>query len=319
MLRAGQRHRPEAGQREQEEADRPVGAGKPEIRAASAAGREAVDPIPGARVGDRARFALGRGRVMCSALLLLRQSLASLMSSKLQRLFVKSKLAPGAEIALAKDQAHYLGTCSDSSRATRVLLFNGKDGEWRAELTAIGRKGAEARLEHQTRPQDGGPRSALSVRAAEARPPRLYGAKGDRARRERARPVLTRRTMAERVNDRAPARQCHRGGRAVRHFARARGDGARRNCRSCSTLGTRTRLLIFADEAAPHRLAASRRCKARRPGPLAVLIGPEGGFDARGARAAPCKAVRSPHFAWAAGDARRYRRGRRSRPCECRA
>ena len=66
------------------------------------------------------------------------------MSSKLQRLFVKSKLEPGAEIALAKDQAHYLGTVLRLKPGERVLLFNGQDGEWCAELTAIGRKGAEA-------------------------------------------------------------------------------------------------------------------------------------------------------------------------------
>jgi len=39
-----------------------------------------------------------------------------------------------------------------------------------------------------------------------------------------------------------------------------------------------TRLLIFADEAAPHA-SPIEALKTRRPGPLAVLIGPEGGFD----------------------------------------
>ena len=36
-----------------------------------------------------------------------------------------------------------------------------------------------------------------------------------------------------------------------------------------------------------------------------------------GARGSPCKAIRSPYFPWAKGDAGRYRRGRHSRPCEC--
>jgi 16S rRNA (uracil1498-N3)-methyltransferase len=38
-----------------------------------------------------------------------------------------------------------------------------------------------------------------------------------------------------------------------------------------------TRLLIFADESAPHA-SPIEALKTRRPGPLAVLIGPEGGF-----------------------------------------
>ena len=52
------------------------------------------------------------------------------MSSKLQRLFVTPKLAPGAEIALDKDQAHYLGNVLRLKPGDKLLLFNGQDGEW---------------------------------------------------------------------------------------------------------------------------------------------------------------------------------------------
>jgi hypothetical protein len=55
-----QRDRPEAGEGKQEKPDRPVDAGEPEIRQ-DRGGREAVDKIPGAGVGNRGRFALGRG------------------------------------------------------------------------------------------------------------------------------------------------------------------------------------------------------------------------------------------------------------------
>jgi 16S rRNA (uracil1498-N3)-methyltransferase len=79
------------------------------------------------------------------------------MSSKLQRLFVESGLATGRECALAKDQAHYLGNVLRLKPGERLLLFNGKDGEWCAELSAIGRKEAQVRIEHQTRPQEQGP------------------------------------------------------------------------------------------------------------------------------------------------------------------
>jgi 16S rRNA (uracil1498-N3)-methyltransferase len=39
-----------------------------------------------------------------------------------------------------------------------------------------------------------------------------------------------------------------------------------------------TRLLIFTDESAPHA-SPLEALKTRAPGPLAVLIGPEGGFE----------------------------------------
>ena len=79
------------------------------------------------------------------------------MSSKLQRLFVTSRLEPGAVVALSKDQAHYLGNVLRLKLGDNLLLFNGKDGEWWAEFSAIGRKEAKARLDHQTRPQQEGP------------------------------------------------------------------------------------------------------------------------------------------------------------------
>ncbi|MGH6831711.1 MAG: RNA methyltransferase PUA domain-containing protein, partial [Methyloceanibacter sp.] len=65
------------------------------------------------------------------------------MSSKLQRLFVNSRLETGAEIVLPKDQAHYLGNVLRLKPGERLLLFNGKDGEWCGELSAIGRKEAQ--------------------------------------------------------------------------------------------------------------------------------------------------------------------------------
>ncbi len=57
------------------------------------------------------------------------------MPSQLQRLFVKSPLHAGAEIALEAEQAHYLRERAQArARATRSSLFNGDDGEWCAEL-----------------------------------------------------------------------------------------------------------------------------------------------------------------------------------------
>ena len=48
------------------------------------------------------------------------------MSSKLQRLYVKSGLAHGALIALEKDQAHYLGNVLRLKPGDALLLFNGE-------------------------------------------------------------------------------------------------------------------------------------------------------------------------------------------------
>jgi len=199
------------------------------------------------------------------------------MSSKLQRLFVKSRLERGAEIALAKDQAHYLGNVLRLKPGEHLLLFNGEDGEWCAELSAIGKKGAEARIAHQTRPQEDGP--DLHYLFAPLKRARLdyMAQKATELGASALRPVITRHTVAERVKtDRLLA-------------------NAVEAAEQCSILGVpevmepekllkligewdEGRLLIFADEAAPHA-SPLEVLQARKPSPLAVLIGPEGGFE----------------------------------------
>src|SRR5438067_1525052 len=69
------------------------------------------------------------------------------------RLFVDATLALGATVALERNQSNYLGNVLRLSGGDTILVFNGRDGEWRASVA--GRK----RLDHlrvltQTRPQD---------------------------------------------------------------------------------------------------------------------------------------------------------------------
>jgi 16S rRNA (uracil1498-N3)-methyltransferase len=50
------------------------------------------------------------------------------------RLFVRPPLAAGAAVPLDRSQAHYLGTVLRLRAGGRVLVFNGRDGEWSATL-----------------------------------------------------------------------------------------------------------------------------------------------------------------------------------------
>jgi 16S rRNA (uracil1498-N3)-methyltransferase len=69
------------------------------------------------------------------------------------RLFVTDPLAEGAALSLAAGQAHYLGTVMRREAGQSVLVFNGRDGEWRARITALGRGRAALSVEAMTRPQ----------------------------------------------------------------------------------------------------------------------------------------------------------------------
>jgi len=59
------------------------------------------------------------------------------------RLYVDAPLAAGCEVALAAAQAHYLRNVLRLKAGEAVLVFNGRDGEWRATLGNAGKRGAK--------------------------------------------------------------------------------------------------------------------------------------------------------------------------------
>ena len=76
---------------------------------------------------------------------------------KSPRLYVEAALADGAAVALEKPQAHYLTNVLRLKAGDTVLAFNGKDGEWRAELSVSGKKASLAlqeRAREQPEPRD---------------------------------------------------------------------------------------------------------------------------------------------------------------------
>lgn len=199
------------------------------------------------------------------------------MPSKLQRLFVKSKLAASAELELDPAQVHYLANVLRLRQGEEILLFNGKDGEWCASLVALGKKKARAMVSHQTRPQERGP--DLHYLFAPLKRARLdyMAQKATELGASVLRPVLTRRTVAERIkvdrliaNAVEAAEQCG--------ILRVPEVEAPEPLTKVLSNWDEGRPLIFADEAAPSASPLEALAAIQR-GPLAVLIGPEGGFD----------------------------------------
>jgi 16S rRNA (uracil1498-N3)-methyltransferase len=200
------------------------------------------------------------------------------MASKLQRLFVKSPMSAGAEIALSPEQAHYLGNVLRLKPDDHVLVFNGVDGEWCARLTAVGKKKAQIAVEHQTRPQEQGP--DLHYLFAPIKRARLdyMAQKATEMGVSRLQPAITRRTIAERVNtDRLEANAIEAAEQCG--VLRVPEIGAPEQLSKLLAQWDEARLLIFADEAAP-TASPIEALSAQTARPLAVLIGPEGGFDA---------------------------------------
>ena len=69
------------------------------------------------------------------------------------RLHVAADLAAGVILPLDRAQANYLLNVLRRGPDDPVLVFNGRDGEWRAHLVQTGRKGADLHVAALTRAQ----------------------------------------------------------------------------------------------------------------------------------------------------------------------
>lgn len=193
-----------------------------------------------------------------------------------QRLFVDAPLDPALEVFLGSDQGHYVRDVLRLRPGDHVLVFNGRDGEWVGVLSLASKKEVRLRLGERTRAQADG--TDLHYLFAPLKRARLdfMAQKATEMGASRLRPVMTRHTVAERVN-----------------LERLRANAVEA-AEQCGLLGVPAidppeqlvklldgwnpaRRLIYCDEAAPLSSPLEALAGVGR-GPLALLIGPEGGF-----------------------------------------
>jgi 16S rRNA (uracil1498-N3)-methyltransferase len=193
-----------------------------------------------------------------------------------QRLYLENDLSPGRRVECTAEQANYLVNVLRLRAGDGLLVFNGRDGEWRARLIETGRRGCALAAEELVRPQEAGP--DLELLFAPLKRARLdyMVQKAVELGVARLRPVLTRRTIAERVNlDRMRANAVEAAEQCG--ILRLPEVAALERLGSLLAGWDAGRRLVWCDESAAvaSPLAA---LSALAPGPLAVLIGPEGGF-----------------------------------------
>jgi len=70
-----------------------------------------------------------------------------------QRLFVANRLDAAREMTLSHAQTHYLLHVLRLSAGSRLLVFDGESGEWRAEIVAAKKSGCSIRLIEKVREQ----------------------------------------------------------------------------------------------------------------------------------------------------------------------
>ncbi len=197
------------------------------------------------------------------------------------RLYVDHPLGQGQSVALSREQAHYLFGVMRLRIGDAVLLFNGTQGEWRAETAEAGKRGGTLICTKQTAPQQNPPDLWLLFAPIKKARTDFIVEKATELGASRIQPVQTEFTNSERIRrDRLQAHaveaaeQC--GGTFVPPVA---------DIRKLPELledWPNDRELFFCDEATVDDPAASSLEKSANrtlPQKAALLIGPEGGFS----------------------------------------
>jgi 16S rRNA (uracil1498-N3)-methyltransferase len=182
-------------------------------------------------------------------------------------------------VTLDAAQAHYLADVLRRKPGDQLMVFNGRDGEWRAVFEPAGKRGAVLALAEQTRVQDRAP--DLQYLFAPLKRARLdYTVqKAVEMGAARLTPVITRYTQVDRVNSDRMRANAIEAAEQCSILTLPVIDELVALDRALAALEPE-RTLVFCDEDAPiaDPLAALAPLRGRESIPLAVLIGPEGGF-----------------------------------------
>ena len=191
------------------------------------------------------------------------------------RLFVDHDLAPGNSVPVDRDQANYLFNVMRLGPWALILLFNSRDGEFLAEVVDAGKRRGLLRVKEQTKPLQMPPDLWLLFAPIKKARTDFIVEKAAEMGAARICPVTTDYTNSDRIrrdklqaHAMEAAEQC--GGTYVPEVAEL--------AKLSSLLDTwpEGRELMFCDEA---RVGPAETLAAAKPGPWAILIGPEGGFS----------------------------------------
>jgi 16S rRNA (uracil1498-N3)-methyltransferase len=202
---------------------------------------------------------------------------------KLQRLFIDAPLSAGATIETDRGQANYLLNVLRMKDGAELLVFNGRDGEWRAALEPKGKRAATLRATALERPQPATPDLVYAFAPLKTGRLDYMVQKAVEMGAGVLQPVITQHTQQPRLNM-AKVRS------NALEAAEQCGVLALPDCREPIRFDAfvdgwdQARSLVFCDE--DHETDNPlERLAPLRGRPLGLLIGPEGGFsDAERAR-----------------------------------
>ena len=194
------------------------------------------------------------------------------------RLYVAEGLASGAELELDRAQAHYLRSVLRLGTGAAVALFNATNGEWLCRISEIG-KGASLAVERQLREPEPEAEPDLWLIFAPIKRTRLdwLVEKATELGVAALLPVWTARTQVERVNLERLRAHAIEAAEQCERLSVPELRAPERLDRLLAVWPGERRLVVCDESGAGEPIgdAAARL----PPGPVALLVGPEGGFD----------------------------------------
>jgi len=198
------------------------------------------------------------------------------MSKPLVRLYVPQRLGDGANITLSREASHYLIEVMRMQAGDLVALFDGETGEWEAEIIEPHRKQARLAIARQLRARETVPDLWLLFAPIKRGRIDFIVEKACELGVARAQPVITRRTIVDRVPlDRLNANMVEAAEQCGRTALPTLAEPVALD--KLLADWPEERLLLFCDEAGGAPMLEALR-ETPRGTPAAILIGPEGGF-----------------------------------------
>jgi len=198
------------------------------------------------------------------------------------RLFVADDLAAGISIQPSKEQQHYLLNVMRCRDGETVLVFNGRDGEWQAEIRRAGRRDCQLAIQQVTRPQISSPDLWLLFAPVKKARLDFIAQKASEMGCSRIWPVRTDYCQISRVNDDRMLANAIEAAEQTERLDIAETmpfTDLATALDSCET----DRHIIFCDEASAGDATMNAISILSAAAPIsraAVVIGPEGGFSA---------------------------------------
>lgn len=194
----------------------------------------------------------------------------------LPRLYVDAPLTQDAVLDLPKEQVHYVATVLRKTVGDRLRLFNGQDGEWAVEITALTKRACTLRTTEHLRNAYSCPDIWLCFAPVRKHRNGFILEKGTELGVARFQPVITARTQFPKIRLDKMNTQIIEAAEQTERLDLPDLE-APTSLDKLLDDWPQERALIFADEGGD--VPPAMEVLPTIDGPAALLIGPEGGFN----------------------------------------